>query len=89
MKKRPLTYVSEHLNLPADIACGSCIVTAYGRRHIYIENYKGIIEYTSELIKIQGKNCRVLVKGKALCLNYYTDSDMRIDGDIKEVNLID
>ena len=49
MKKRPLTYVSEHLNLPADIACGSCIVTAYGRRHIYIENYKGIIEYTSEI----------------------------------------
>ena len=82
MKKRPLTYVSEHLNLPADIACGSCIVTAYGRRHIYIE-------YTSELIKIQRKNCRVLVKGKALCINYYTDSDMRIDGDIKEVNLID
>lgn len=55
MKKRPLTYVSEHLNLPADIACGSCIVTAYGRRHIYIENYKGIIEYTSELIKDSGK----------------------------------
>lgn len=64
MKKRPLTYVSEHLNLPADIACGSCIVTAYGRRHIYIENYKGIIEYTSELIKIQEKTAVCWLKGK-------------------------
>lgn len=87
MKSKPLNYVSEHLNLPADVVGRACIVTAYGRRHIYIENYKGIIEYTSELIRVQGKDCRVEVIGNRLCINYYTDNDMRIDGDIKEVHL--
>ncbi len=89
MKARPLKYVSEHLNLPADIISGASIVTAYGNDHIYIENYKRIIEYTSELIRIQGKNCRIRIEGINLCIDYYTDNDMRIDGEIVTIHLSD
>lgn len=89
MKGKPLNYVSEHLGLPADIICGSSIVTAYSKNHIYIEHYKGIVEYTSERIRIRGKNCDITVYGCNLCINYYTDNDMRIDGIINEIHLAD
>ncbi|MBE5936606.1 MAG: sporulation protein [Lachnospiraceae bacterium] len=85
MKKRPLNYVSEHLNLPADIICGSCIATAYGNKHLYIENYRGILEYTENTIRILGKNGRIYVYGSKLTIKYYTDNDMRIDGFIHEI----
>lgn len=87
MKGKPLNYVSEHLNLPADIICGSSIVTAYSNKHIYIENYQGILEYTSERIRIRGKKGDITVYGGNLCINYYTDNDMRIDGCINEIHL--
>ena len=86
MKRKPISYVSEHLNLPQDIISGACIVTSYGNRHVYIENYKGIIEYTDDFIRIQGKNCKVLIKGKSLSIYYYGDNDMRVDGKIESVN---
>ena len=86
MKRKPISYVSEHLNLPQDIISGACIVTSYGNRYVYIENYKGIIEYTNEFIRIQGKNCKVLIKGNALSIRYYGDRDMRVDGKIESVN---
>ena len=87
MKSKPLSYVSEHLGLPADIICGSYIVTAYSNNHIYIEHYQGILEYTSERIRIRGKKGDVTIIGCDLCINYYTDNDMRIDGIIKEIHL--
>lgn len=89
MKKKPLGYVSSRLNLPEDIMNGACVVTAYGNRHVYIQNYKGIIEYGTDMIRLQGKKCRVTIRGCNLVIDYYTDSDMKIDGVISEVNLSD
>lgn len=87
MKHKPLNYVSEHLGLPADIICGSSIATAYGNNHLYIENYRGIIEYDTDHIRVQGKNGRITVFGINLTIDYYTDNDMRIDGIINEIHL--
>lgn len=87
MKHKPAKYVSEHLGLPADIICGSSIVTAYGNNHIYIENYRGIIEYENDHIRIQCKDGRITIEGINLTIDYYTDNDMRIDGIIKEIHL--
>lgn len=82
---KPVNYVSNHLNLPDDVICGSCIVTSYGNRYVFIENYKRIILYTDENILVQGKNCRIEIKGSRLAIKYYTDNDMRIDGRIESV----
>lgn len=87
MKKKPLSYVSNHINLPGDILSGASIVTAYGTNHVYIQNYKGIIEYSTDRIRLQGKKCRITVTGNNLMIDYYTDNDMKINGIIKEVNL--
>ena len=94
-KKLPLSALSnskelivESLKLPKDTMLGAAIVTVTGNREAFIENYKGIIEYTTESIVLQGKNCKICFEGKRLSIDYYTNEDMKISGSIDAVRYI-
>ena len=77
--------IAEKLNIPEDIAGGVPIVTVTGKNEIYVENYKGIIEYGKNCIKIQTKVCRVTFTGKNLEIVYYTNVDMKITGNVESI----
>ena len=77
--------IAEKLNIPQDISDGLPIVTVTGKNEIYVENYKGIIEYGKCCIKIQTKVCRITFLGKNLEIVYYTNVDMKITGEIESV----
>lgn len=75
--------VVESLKLPKDSLLGASIVTVTGTGEAFVENYKGILEYSSERILLQGKNCKIEVTGKRLNIAYYTNEDMKINGKIE------
>ena len=77
--------IAEKLNIPQDISDGLPIVTVTGKNEIYVENYKGIIEYGKCCIKIQTKVCRVSFTGKNLEIVYYTNVDMKIIGELESI----
>ena len=77
--------LAEKLNIPQDISDGLPIVTVTGKNEIYVENYKGIIEYGKCCIKIQTKVCRITFSGNNLEIVYYTNVDMKITGEIESV----
>ena len=94
-KKLPLSALSnskeiivESLKLPKDTMLGAAIVTVTGNREAFIENYKGILEYTTESIVLQGKNCKICFEGKRLSIDYYTNEDMKISGSIDAVRYV-
>lgn len=88
-EKEPyLMTLSNRLNLPGDILAGAPILTATGRSELCIENYKGIIEYNSNIIKVQTKICKICVEGTNLNIDYFTNDEMRISGTIKTINYI-
>lgn len=70
----------ESLKLPKDICMGAMKVTMTGSREAWIENYRGILEYTENLILLQGKTCQVCFEGTCLSIDYYTNEDMKISG---------
>ncbi len=78
--------VVESLKLPKDSVLGASIVTVTGNTDAFVENYKGIIEYTSEVILLQGKTCKIEICGKRLSIVYYTNEDMKISGFIERVS---
>ena len=75
----------ESLKLPKDSVLGASIITITGNTDILIENYKGILQYSDELILLQGKNCKIELKGKRLNIVYYTNEDMKISGVIESI----
>lgn len=84
-KQSYLESLSENLRLPPDILASVPILTVTGSNQLCLENYKGIIEYTGELIRIQTKNCRIHIEGKRLNIDYFTDDEMRISGKISRI----
>ncbi len=77
--------IVESLELPKDILYGAVILTATGRSEVLIENYRGIIEYTCEKIRLQTKTCQVEVRGKRLLIEYYTNDEMKVTGMIQAI----
>jgi len=80
--------IVESLKLPKDTMLGAAIVTITGNREAFIENYKGILEYTTESIVLQGKNAKICFEGSSLSIDYYTNEDMKISGKIDSLRYI-
>ena len=72
--------IIDSLKLPKDICMGAIRVTMTGNREAWIENYRGILEYTDRMILLQGKTCQVCFEGTGLSIDYYTNEDMKISG---------
>ena len=60
-----------------------------GRNEICIENYRGILEYTDLLIRVQTKSGQIRLSGKNLQIEYYTNDEMKITGRIVQLEFTD
>ena len=82
-EKREL--VVESLKLPKD---SLLIITVTGEIDFFVENYKGLLQYSDDLILLQGKNRKIELKGKKLTISYYTNEDMKIRGMIETISFL-
>ena len=81
-------HLADLFSLPHDILCGASNVSILGSMRVIIENYKGILEYNTEEILLQGKQCKIQVKGSCLKIRCYNEEEMIIDGQIDGVLFI-
>lgn len=77
--------VVDALKLPKDVVLGEVLISFVGRHCVCIENYRSIIIYTDTQVKLQAKTCKVLIQGVRLYIDYYTNEEMKITGQIKSV----
>lgn len=85
MRKNLKTIVSDAANIPKDVILGIPIIRLIGKEEFYIENYRGILEYTNELIRIQTKIGQIHLIGKKLEIIYYTNDEMKVTGFIQQL----
>lgn len=67
-------------SMPEDVVLGASVITITGRNEVCIENYRGIIEYTECLIRVQTKTVQIRLTGRHLQIDYYTNDEMKITG---------
>lgn len=67
-------------SMPKDVVLGASVITIVGKNEVCIENYRGIIEYTDSLIRVQTKSGQIRLTGKRLQIEYYTNDEMKITG---------
>ena len=80
--------ISAAAQIPKDLSDGAVLVTATGQEELFIEIYRGIIEYTDSRLMLQTKNCRLEVLGKNLFISYYTGEEMKVTGHIEQINYL-
>lgn len=81
--------IAEALELPKDIILDVPKIIMIGNLQIYIENHKGILEYTDERIRINTKNNVLRIIGKNLILKNIVMEEIIIVGEINQVDFID
>lgn len=77
--------LADLFSLPHDIVCGASNVSILGSIRVIIENYKGILEYNSDVIILQGKQSKIKITGNCLKVRCYNEEEMVIDGRIDGV----
>ena len=77
--------MADAANLPEDVVLGVPILTLTGHYEVNIENYRGILEYTEQLIRINVRSGQIRITGKSLEINYYTTTDMKITGKVEKI----
>ena len=87
-RRKPGARVLEAMQIPPDLARRDCILTLCGGNEIYIENYRHILEYQEDEIRVLTKNGKVSVRGKRLAIISYTSDDMYITGQIQEIAIL-
>ncbi|MEI3380675.1 MAG: YabP/YqfC family sporulation protein [Dorea sp.] len=76
---------AEVSGVPKDVAMGLPILTITGTCDICVENYRGMTEYTDQLIRLQSRCGQIRIQGKGLEVIYYTNDEMMIHGQIKTI----
>ena len=77
--------VSDAMNIPKDVILGVPIIRMIGNEEFYLENYRGILEYTDTMIRVQTKSGQIHLSGKSLEITYYTNDEMKVIGRIKSL----
>lgn len=73
------------IEVPTDLQVNQPTVTILGNTFISIENYKFILEYDVNLIKIKTKLNTIKICGENLYLKHITDMEIGIKGIIYSV----
>lgn len=71
--------------LPRDVVMGLPVLYVLGQSELHLENYRGILEYTEEMVRILIKGGQIKVTGQRLQVVYYTNYEMKISGQIKAI----
>ncbi|MDR1533288.1 MAG: sporulation protein YqfC [Clostridiales bacterium] len=80
--------VTALFELPREIVLNLPLITITGNEEISVENYKGVIEYSEERIRIN-TSCGVLrIEGRKLLLKQITAEMMTISGAVTRLEYL-
>lgn len=76
---------AEMLEMPKDLISNCSKITSYNDNQVIVENYKGILEYTDEKIRIKTPGKILCLNGEKLFINAITENDILIEGKFHNV----
>ncbi|MDF2674820.1 MAG: yqfC [Clostridiales bacterium] len=80
--------LSESLELPKEVILNIPILKLIGKNDIYIENHRGIIEYSNEVLRINSEIGIIKILGKNLYIKEINKEELFITGDVNIIEFI-
>lgn len=81
--------IAEILELPQDIMLDLPKITMIGNLQIYVENHKGILEYSTTRVRIFTKVGVLRITGKNLILKRIVQEEIVLVGEINQCEFMD
>jgi len=85
MKKSICENISDMFDLPKDTLINMPRIMLTGDKEIYVENYKGILEYSDEVIRLNINGRELKICGGKMDIREIGESDITLSGTIKSV----
>lgn len=86
LKEEVKRKISDALDLPKDVVLNIPKVTITGRIAVFIENHKGIIQYSSQKVKVNTPIGIVIIKGNGLSIKSILADEITIEGNISALD---
>jgi sporulation protein YqfC len=88
-RKQMKRWMTQKMELPADVMMDLPRITMIGQLHIYIENHKGLLKFSDRELRLLLKQGQLLVKGEQFVLKTMLPEEILLEGKIDEVKYID
>lgn len=76
------------LDMPAEIIYDVPLIKIIGTGEIIVENHKGIVEYTNEMIRLSSSIGIIVIRGSGILINKIDESIIDIEGEILSVEYV-
>lgn len=86
MQNRIRERLANAVDVSKDIILDTVLIRGTGNNEIIIENYKGIIEYSENVIRIKAKPRCIRICGDSLELCNISDDMLRVTGNIDKIS---
>jgi len=80
--------VTKMLEFPDEVVSDRPKITSVGRKEVFVENYKGIIEFTNEIVRINSNYGVITITGENMKIKEITSDDIVIIGDIGNIDYV-
>jgi len=81
--------MADFLEIPKDLVLDLPKLTLIGRNEFYLENHRGIIEFSSQRIRINLSRGFLELQGENLEIKALMPDEMKVWGEIKTIKYID
>ncbi len=81
--------MTEALELPKEIMLDLPLISLVGREEITLENYKGVLEYGEERLRVGTAAGILCLRGKELCLKQLSAECMVVTGKIEGIDFLE
>jgi sporulation protein YqfC len=78
-------WITNNMELPADVMMDLPRITMIGQIHIYIENHRGLITFSDTEIRLLLKQGQLLVKGDSFVIRTILPEEILLEGKISQV----
>lgn len=82
VKRKVKRQISEILEIPGDVALDLPKIILFGNIQLYIENHRGILEYSPEGVRVSVGEGEVMVEGENLILRNILPDELCVEGRI-------
>lgn len=78
-------WVTDQMDLPPEILTDMPRITMIGQIHIYIENHRGVLQFSSKEVRLLLSHGQLLIKGEQFIIKTILPEELLLEGKIDQV----